>query len=103
MVSASAAVPLAMTGGAANLQPSIDQLEAFAAAAPAEIRDDLKTVAAGYAKVAKVLQDSGYIAGQPLSPAAIQAFQKVSTELDNATFKAATDRVTNWFDKECDS
>jgi len=42
-------------------------------------------------------------AGQTLSPAAIQAFQKVSAELDNASFKAATDRVDAWFDKECDS
>ena len=103
MASATAAVPLAMAGGAANLQQSIDQLDAFANAAPTEVRADLKTVAAGYAKVAKALKDSGYTAGQTLSPAAIQAFQKASSELDNANFRAATDRVDAWFDKECDS
>lgn len=103
MASATAAMPLAMTGGAANLQQSIDQLDAFANAAPTEIRADLKTVAAGYAKVAKVLKDSGYTAGQTLTPAAIQAFQKASTELDTDTFRAASDRVDAWFEKECDN
>jgi hypothetical protein len=103
MAAAAAAVPTAMTGTTGNLQQSIDQLEAFANAAPSEIRNDLKTVAAGYAKFAKALKDSGYTAGQTPSPAVILAMQKASAELDKDDFQKASDRVDAWFDKECDS
>jgi hypothetical protein len=101
MAAATSAVPMAMAGGAGNLQQSIDQLEAFAGAAPSEIRNDLKTVAEGYAKFAKALKDSGYTGGQTMSPSALQAIQKASAELDKDDFQKASDRVTAWFDKEC--
>jgi hypothetical protein len=102
MTAAAAAVPMAMTGTAGNMQQSVDQLEAFATAAPSEIRNDLKTVAAGYAKFVKAMKDSGYTGGQTISPAAIQALQKASEELEKDDFKKASDRVDAWFDKECD-
>lgn len=101
MAAATAAVPMAMAGGAGNLQQSIDQLEAFASAAPSEIRNDLKTVAEAYAKFAKALKDSGYTGSQTMSPSALQAIQKASQELDKDDFQKASDRVTAWFDKEC--
>jgi hypothetical protein len=103
MATAASAVPLAVTGGAGNMQQSIDQLNAFASAAPAEIRNDMKTVAEGYAKVAKVISDAKITPGQTPSPAALAALTKAGAELDNASFKAANDRVSAWFAKECDS
>jgi hypothetical protein len=103
MASAASSMSLAMMGGAGSLQQSVDQLNAFAATAPAEIRDDLATVSAGYAKVAKALTDAGYTAGQTLTPAALLAFQNASAELSNANFKAASDRLNTWFAKECQS
>ena len=103
MATAASAVPLAMTGGAGNMQQSIDQLNAFASAAPAEIRNDLKTVADGYAKVAKVISDAKITPGQAPTPAALAALQKASAETDNAAFRSAADRVNAWFSKECGS
>ncbi|HUP76556.1 MAG TPA: hypothetical protein VM282_26205 [Acidimicrobiales bacterium] len=101
MSTAASAVPLAMVGGAGNMQQSIDQLNAFASAAPAEIRNDLKTVADGYTKVAKVISDAKITPGQVPTPAALAALQQASAEIDNATFRAAADRVDAWFAKDC--
>ena len=103
MASAASSMSLAMLSGAGSLQQSVDQLNAFAATAPAEIHDDLTTVSAGYAKVAKALTDAGYTAGQTLTPAALLAFQNASSELSTANFRAASDRLDTWFAKECQS
>ena len=103
MASAASSMSLAMMSGPGSLQQSVDQLNTFAATAPAEIRDDLTTVSAGYAKVAKALTDAGYTAGQTLTPTALLAFQNASSELSTANFRAASDRLDTWFAKECQS
>src|SRR4051794_37186050 len=53
MAKAVAATGQAFTGGGKDLDQSVKAIEAYADAAPSEIRADLKKVAEGYAKYVK--------------------------------------------------
>lgn len=93
-----------MTAGAnVDLDKSIKQMEAFANEVPNEIKADYKVFAAGVAKYVKALQDSGYRAGQPFptSPDALNKLTAAAKELDNAEFKAASDRLAKYFENNC--
>jgi predicted small secreted protein len=103
MAAAAAAVPQSMSGDAGGLESSIDQLEAFASAAPEEIREDLSTIYEGYARVAGAMADSGYdpASGAPPDAQTIAALQAAAQTLDTADFRAASDRVNGYFEREC--
>jgi len=103
MAAAAAAVPQSLGGDAASLEDSISQLEAFASAAPEEIREDLQTVYEGYASVARALQESGFdpSSGQAPPPEVLAALQAAAAELDAQDFRDAVDRVNAWFESEC--
>ena len=105
MSAAAAAVPQAMTGEAGDLSTSLDQLQAFAEAAPEEIRDDLVLVYEGYSDMMAAMQDAGYdpSSGQPPSAEVIAAMQAASVELQSPDFVAASDRVSAWFETNCGS
>lgn len=102
-MAAAAAAPQAATGGAADLEQSIEQLEAFAAAAPEEIRDDVQTIAEGYAEIADVFRDAGFdpASGEPLSAETIAALTAAAERLQTPEFQGAVDRVSAYFDAEC--
>ena len=80
---------------------AIAKLSSVANDAPSEIRNDLKTLAAGYAAYAKGLKDAGYKPGVTPSAADLKAMEKASAELNKPEFEKASDKVTAWFDKEC--
>jgi hypothetical protein len=103
MGAAAAAVPQAITGTGTDLSTSVDQLEAFADAAPDEIKDDLKTVAEGYANIIKVFKDSGFdpTSGQPPSAAVLARLVAASGALGDASFQQALQRVGAWFKDNC--
>ncbi|MGZ8650952.1 MAG: hypothetical protein ACXWX5_02115 [Actinomycetota bacterium] len=103
MSAAAAAVPQAMSGEAGDLSTSLAQLQAFAEAAPEEIKADLMTVYQGYGAFVQAMQDAGYdpSSGQPPPPEAIAAMQQATQLLDDADFKAASDRVQAWFAENC--
>jgi len=103
MAAAAAAIPQSLGGDAASLEDSISQLEAFASAAPEEIREDLQTVYEGYASVARALQESGFdpSSGQAPPPEVLAALQAAAAELDAQDFRDAVDRVNAWFESEC--
>ncbi len=105
MGAAAAAVPQAMSGEAGDLSTSIEQMEAFAAAAPEEIRDDLLIVAQGYAAYSAAIQGTGYdpSSGQPPPPEVMAAIQQASQGLQDADFQAASERVSVWFQEQCGS
>ena len=105
MSAASAAVPQAMYGEAGDLNTSLDQLKAFAEAAPEEIRDDLLLVYQGYGDFMAAMQDAGYdpSSGEPPSAEVIAAMQAASVKLQSADFVAASDRVSAWFQSNCGS
>jgi hypothetical protein len=105
MAAAAAAVPQVMSGEAGDLSTSVDQLEAMAAKAPEEIRDDLVTVAQGYAAYSQALQDSGWDPSSGEAPPAdvIAALTAAGQALDDADFQAASERVSAWFADNCGS
>lgn len=101
---AAAAVPQA-AGGATDLGSSVEQLEAFAAAAPDEIQDDMRTVAEGYALIAGALEEAGYdpTSGQPPTAEQAAALTAVAEQLDSEEFQAAADRVSAYFEAGCET
>lgn len=103
MAAAAAAVPQSMSGDAGGLEESIAQLEAFASAAPEEIRDDLRTIYEGYASVTQAMADVGYdpTSGEVPDAQTIAALQAAAAALDTAEFREASERVNTWFEQEC--
>jgi hypothetical protein len=100
---AAAAVPAAASGSAADLQTSLDQLQAFAAAAPEAIRDDLMLVYQAYGEFVKAMQDTGFdpTSGEVPSAETIAAMEAASQKLDDPELTAASDRVSAWFAANC--
>jgi hypothetical protein len=105
MSAAAAAVPQAMSGEAGDLSQSLAQLQAFAEAAPEEIRADLLLIYQGYGEFMAAMQDAGYdpSSGEPPPPEAIAAMQQATTKLQDPDFTAASDRVSAWFAENCGS
>jgi len=103
MSAAAAAVPAAMSGGAGDLNTTLDQLKAFAEAAPEEIRADLMTVYQAYGEFISAMQDAGYdpSSGQAPPPEVIAAMTQASQRFQEPEFKAASDRVQAWFTSNC--
>jgi hypothetical protein len=103
MAAAAAAIPQSMSGDASGLEGSISQLEAFASAAPEEIRDDLRTIYEGYASVARAMADSGFdpASGEVPDAQTLAALQAAAAALDTSDFQAAADRVNAYFEQEC--
>jgi hypothetical protein len=103
MAAAAAAVPQVMSGEAGDLSTSVEQLQAMASKAPEEIRDDLVTVAQGYAAYSQALQDSGWdpSSGEAPPPEVIAALTAAGQALDDADFQAASERVSAWFASNC--
>lgn len=103
MSQAAAAVGTALTGTNPDYARTITQLEAFANAAPSEIRADMGTVVGGYASIARVLADANYnpASGQPPSSAVLASLQTATESLDTQAFRGALDRVDNWFAQRC--
>lgn len=102
---AAAAVPLAMSGSTGDLDQSLTQLQAFADAAPEEVRADLLLVYQGYGEFMTAMQESGYdpSSGEAPSAEAIAAMEAASQTLDDPEFTAASDRVSAWFATNCGS
>ncbi len=103
MAKAGSAVPAAMSGGAGDIQASLDELQAFADNAPDEIKSDMQTVAQGYAAFVKAMADAGYdpTSGQPPSAEAIAAIQAAAASLDTTDFRTASKHVSDWFQTNC--
>ncbi len=105
MAAAASAIPQALAGTSASIDASVDQFEAFADAAPSEIKDDLRDVADGYADFVQVLTDANYnpASGQAPSPEVQAKIQAASEKLEDSDFQEAAARVTAWFQAGCKS
>lgn len=103
MAKAAAALPQAYSGTARDLEDSVDELKAFVAAAPKEIRADVQILADGYAQVITILADAKYdpSSGKPPSEETIQKLTAAGETLDESEFKEASERVTTWFTEKC--
>ena len=103
MSKVTAAIPGAMTGKAGDLEASVKEFDKFAAVAPKEIRADIKVLAVAFGKAAKVMADANFDASSGKAPTAaqMQALQSIGSSLDTKETKAASDRVSAYFEKKC--
>ncbi len=103
MSGAAAAAAQAMSGQAGDLNTELAQLQAFAAAAPEEIRADLMLVYQRYSDFMTAMQDAGYdpTSGQQPTAEQIAAMQQASQIFQDADFQAASKRADAWFKANC--
>jgi hypothetical protein len=104
MAAAAQGIPAAFSGTETDLEDSVQQLQAFASAAPEEIRADLETIYAGYSEVAEALSSSDWdpASGQAPPPEVIAQLTQLSQDLDSADFQAAVERVNAYFAGGCE-
>jgi hypothetical protein len=104
MAAAAQAIPAAFTGSGADLEASIEQMQAFAEAAPDEISADLQTIYAAYAEFAAILADADFdpASGQAPPPEVIAALEEASAALDAEEVQAAVARVNAYFEGGCE-
>jgi hypothetical protein len=104
MAAAAQAIPAAFTGSASDLEASIQQMQAFADAAPDEISADLQTIYAAYAEFAAALADADFdpASGQAPPPEVIAALEEASAALDTEEVQAAVARVNAYFEGGCE-
>ncbi len=103
MATAAGGLSAAFGGSSGDLTGSVEAFEAFAAVAPSEIKDDLQTVAEGYADFVRVMADTDFnpASGQAPSPETMARLEAASEKLADSDFEAAADRVSAWFEDEC--
>jgi hypothetical protein len=103
MAAASSGISAAMTGSDSDLEQSIEAMQAFAAEAPEEIREDFQMLAEAYARIGQALADSGYdpASGQPPSAEVMAALQEAGDELNSPELQEASERISAYFAAEC--
>jgi hypothetical protein len=103
MAAAAQGLPAAFSGGDVDIEDSVQQLEAFAAAAPEEIRADMQAIYEGYSQVIEAFASSDWdpASGEAPPPEVIAQLTQLSQELDSAEFQAAVERVNAYFEGGC--
>ncbi len=103
MAQAAGGLSTAFSGQTDDLENSVDAFEAFAANAPSEIRDDLRTVAEGYSEFVEILAEANFnpTSGEAPSPEAMAKLEAASEKFDDSGFEEAAARVSAWFENEC--
>lgn len=103
MADASESVLGAFGDGIDDVDSLIDKLDEFVAAAPKEIRADVKVVFDGYAEFLKVYGEAGidFTSGDPPDEDAMQAISDAGEKLSTPEFEEASDNVTSWFTEHC--
>lgn len=92
-------------GGAFD-EDAAEQFEQFVDDAPEEIRDDLETVAEGYAEFAAILEDAGLDVENPegFDPSdgeAVAAFTEASEIFNSSEFVDANTAISEFVDDNC--
>jgi hypothetical protein len=100
---ASAMAPTTSGGTEASFQAESRELQAFADAAPSDIKADFQTFATAFSSYLNALQKSGYKIGsiaQP-TPAQIAALTNAAKKLDTAKMQAAEGHLAAWVTANC--
>ena len=95
-VSLSQAVGAATTGGSSGASEFSDELEEFADKAPAEVQDDIRTLADAYAAFIDELSDLDLQEGQVPSGDQIQALTEASEKLNTPEVTQASENFNTW-------
>jgi hypothetical protein len=100
-VSLSQAVGAATTGGGSGASEFSDELEEFADKAPAEVQDDIRTLADAYAAFIDELSDLDLQEGQAPSGDQIQALTAASEKLNTPEVTQASENFNAWAQTNC--
>lgn len=90
--------------GDGSVEDSVATLNRMADGAPAEIKDDIKTLAAATAAYLKALKDAGVDLTNPATltdPSKAQAVGAAAAAYQASGAQAAADRVETYFDQKC--
>jgi hypothetical protein len=87
----------------ATLKTEAQQMQALAAAAPSEVRDDFETFAAAFSSFLHTLDKAGYKAGSNAPPTAAQvaALTQAAKSLNTPKLQRAEQHLTAWARKNC--
>lgn len=100
-VSLSQAVGAATTGGGSGASQFSDELNEFADKAPAEVQDDIRTLAEAYAAFIDELSDLDLQEGQVPSGDQIQALTEASEKLNTPEVTQASENFNAWAQTNC--
>lgn len=100
-VSLSQAVGAATTGGGSGASQFSDELNEFADKAPAEVQDDIRTLAEAYAAFIDELSDLDLQEGQVPSGDQIQALTEASEKLNTPEVTRASENFNAWAQTNC--
>ncbi|MGH2637649.1 MAG: hypothetical protein ACRDHU_16085, partial [Actinomycetota bacterium] len=94
----------AVSGSTDDLDDAVQQMEAFADAAPEEIADALATIAEGYRAVAEVFANAGFdpASGEVPPPEVIAELEQATQDLNSEEFQAAVEQVNAYFQGGCE-
>jgi cytochrome c556 len=100
---ASAMAPTTSGGTQAAFQAEVRNLQAFADAAPSEVKADFQTFATAFSGYLQALQQSGYKLGSSTPPTASQmaAIVQATKAFDTSKLKAAEKHLQSWASANC--
>jgi len=103
MTSAMESFGTSMTGALTSevMQQVADQLEAMAAAAPEEIRDDFEVLARELGPFYEALGEIGLTSGAQPTPDQIAALAAASEGVDQEALQEASSNLEAWFTENC--
>ena len=103
LMQASAALGAAFssTGSGDDLDESSEAFSEFADEAPEEIREDLQTLAAGYAEYVEAFADLDINPGETPSAEQAAQIQQAFANIDLEEFNAASTRFSTWAAANC--
>lgn len=84
-----------------SLELAAGQMEAMAEAAPDEIRDEMRVIAAELAKFYEALAEIDYEAGAVPTPEQSEQLEGLSEAIDQEAFDEAAAVVDLWFQENC--
>ena len=84
-----------------SLEQAAGQLEAMAAAAPDEIKDDLEVISEELGAFYTALAETGYEPGAAPTPEQMDRLSALSEVIDQDAFDEASDNINAWFEANC--
>jgi hypothetical protein len=92
----------AMSGtGDTDIKEAADEMQKFADEAPDDIRDDFKTLADAYSKIADAMQGVDLSSGKTPSADVIAKLAQLANEIDSAKVTQASLNISAWTTKNC--
>ena len=102
LASIGAAIGQAFSGqGGAESEESADLLAELVDEAPAEIKADIETVAAGLAEYVEAIGDLNLQAGETPTADQLQDIQAALASIDQPGLQAASERLSTWAEENC--